>query len=140
MTTKQQFVDEVRTWVGTPFHHEARVKGAGADCAGVVVGSCANLGIPVKDAEHYPRVPTGGLFERYVNEQTIPASISDISLGDIITFKFLKEMQHIAIVTQVEPTIRIVHAFSQAKRCVENDLDDYWKRRIVSVRRLEVLE
>ena len=31
-------VTEARTWVRTPYHHQARLKGVGVDCAGLVIG------------------------------------------------------------------------------------------------------
>ena len=27
-----------RTWIGTPYHHQARVKGHGCDCIGLIIG------------------------------------------------------------------------------------------------------
>ncbi len=30
--TRKRIIEEARSWIGTPYHHEARVKGAGVDC------------------------------------------------------------------------------------------------------------
>ena len=30
-----QIVTQARTWIGTPFHHQARLKGKGCDCLGL---------------------------------------------------------------------------------------------------------
>lgn len=140
MVTKIQFVEEVKSWIGTPFHHEGRVKGAGIDCVGVAAASGANLGLKVIDMEHYPKRPIDGMFEKAVDAQTIPASLDQLQLGDILKFRIREEPQHLAIVTQLVPQIRITHAFAQAKKCVENDLDNFWLERLVGVRRIEELE
>jgi cell wall-associated NlpC family hydrolase len=29
---RERIVNEAKSWIGTPYHHEARVKGAGVDC------------------------------------------------------------------------------------------------------------
>lgn len=139
MTTKQEFVDEVRSWIGTTFHHEGRVKGAGVDCVGVVAGSCKSLGLPVIDMGHYPRNPIHGIFEREIDSQTIPASLEALELADLMKFRFKTEPQHLAVVTQLFPIIRITHAFLHARMCVETDFDDFWKDRLVGVRRIEAL-
>jgi len=33
MAGNQSLIDEARTWLGTPYHHQPRVKGVGVDCA-----------------------------------------------------------------------------------------------------------
>lgn len=34
---RQAVVAEAKTWIGTGFHHEARIKGAGVDCAQLLI-------------------------------------------------------------------------------------------------------
>ena len=48
-------VSEAESWLGTPYHHEARIKGHGVDCAQILVGVFANVGLiePVR-LPHYP--------------------------------------------------------------------------------------
>src|SRR5579883_1345084 len=36
--TRQQIVAETRTWLGTPYRHQASLKGVGCDCLGLVRG------------------------------------------------------------------------------------------------------
>ncbi len=38
-----QIVEEVKSWVGTPYRHQASVKGAGCDCLGLVRGVWRSL-------------------------------------------------------------------------------------------------
>ncbi len=49
-------VAEARSWLGTPWHHRARVKGVGVDCAQFVVGVYSGAGLvdPIETGE-YPR-------------------------------------------------------------------------------------
>ncbi len=51
-------VSEAKTWLGTPYHHEARVKGVGVDCAQLLLAvySAPGVGlIPEIAVAHYPR-------------------------------------------------------------------------------------
>lgn len=41
--TPQDVVTEARSWLGTPYHHQAAVKRAGTDCLGLVRGVYATL-------------------------------------------------------------------------------------------------
>lgn len=36
--TPQQVVETARAWIGTPYHHQGIVRGAGCDCLGLVRG------------------------------------------------------------------------------------------------------
>ena len=36
--TRARVLKEARTWIGTPYHHQASTKGAGCDCLGLVRG------------------------------------------------------------------------------------------------------
>lgn len=36
--TREQIVAEARSWLGTPYHHQAALRGVGADCLGLLRG------------------------------------------------------------------------------------------------------
>ena len=38
MTTRTRIIAEARAWIGTPYRHQARCKGVGCDCLGLVRG------------------------------------------------------------------------------------------------------
>jgi len=53
---RQSIVEEAKTWLGTPFHHEAHVKGAGVDCGTLIAEVFERAGlIPHVDIPHYTR-------------------------------------------------------------------------------------
>ena len=139
MITRDQIVSEARTWVGTPFHHQARVKGAGVDCVGLAIGVANTLGLVVKDMRAYSRVPLNGMFLKAVTEQTESIAFEDVLPGDMLLFKFNHvEAQHLAIITQINP-IHIVHAYSHVAKCVEHELDQTWRARLVCACRFKEL-
>lgn len=50
-----RIVAEARSWLKTPFHHEAYVKGQGVDCAQLLLHVFAAVGlVPSFETEHYP--------------------------------------------------------------------------------------
>lgn len=45
MTTRQKALQEAQTWLGTPYHHHGRVKGAGVDCGQLLIGVFGAVGV-----------------------------------------------------------------------------------------------
>ena len=120
-------IEEARTWIGTPFHHQGRVKGVGVDCAGLIVGVARDLGIVNHTFTGYGREPNNGMLEKELGKYL--TQIKDIEPGCILLFRFKLEPQHLAIYTDKNT---IIHSYQSVGKCIEHILDDKWKRRIVS--------
>lgn len=129
MITREQIVAEARTWIDTPFHHQARLKGVGVDCAGVPVGVARDLGLTYADVAGYARVPAKGQFRAVIASVCDQINLYDVLPGDLMSFAFRFEEQHVAIVSQIDP-IRLIHAWEDIGKVVENDLDAVWMRRL----------
>jgi cell wall-associated NlpC family hydrolase len=48
-----EIVEKAREFLGTPWHHDARIKGVGIDCTGLLACTLAELGVPVQDQRGY---------------------------------------------------------------------------------------
>ncbi len=135
--TGADIVAEARGWLGTRFHHQGRVNGVGVDCAGLVVGVAAALGLPVRDRSDYSRQPDGQMLELTCDEQLERIPVEQIQPGDVLLMRFALEPQHLAIVGDYEfGGLSIIHAYAQMRRVVESRLDDVWLSRIVAAYRL----
>jgi len=117
MTPEQRaaVVAEARTWLGTPFHHLARVKGAGVDCAQLLIGVYHACGlIPDIDTGYYP--PDWHFHqneERYLEMlEKFCDRTDDPQPGDIAMFRFGHCSSHGAIVI-AWPTV--IHAYIRRK-------------------------
>jgi cell wall-associated NlpC family hydrolase len=105
-------ITEAATWLGTPFHHEARVKGAGVDCLQLLIAVAQEVGligeieVPHyspdfflhKDAETYLEGMLGHTTE--IPGPPLP--------GDVALFKFGRVFSHGAIVVEWP---RVIHAY-----------------------------
>lgn len=108
---RQRVVDEVVTWLGTPFHHEARVKGAGVDCLMLLAEVYERAGVVGHvDPPHYP--PDWNFHhdvERYL--EGLLRYVCEIEgpplPGDVALFKVARTFSHGAIVIDWP---RVVHA------------------------------
>ena len=110
-------VREAESWIGTPFHHAARIKGAGVDCLMLLAEIYERAGIvPHIDPPFY--VPDWHLHrdaERYL--EGLAGHAREIAQlphgpgplpGDIALFRFGRTFSHGAIVTTWP---RLIHAY-----------------------------
>jgi len=130
VSLREQIVAEARRWLGTPFHHQGRLLGAGVDCVGVVIGVGRALGLTQFDTTDYGRLPVPDRMLGQLSANLVPVAVGEIGLGDILWMRIDRDPQHLAIVSGVAPR-QIVHAYEGVGRCVEHGLDGKWQRRVV---------
>jgi cell wall-associated NlpC family hydrolase len=118
---RQIVASEARTWLGTTWHHEARVKGAGVDCAQFLIAVYVATGLIADFApEHYPidwhLHRDEPRFIAYLLEHADPV---DVPLpGDIAMFQFGRQSAHGAIVLDWP---LIIHAYRDEGAVVMTD-------------------
>jgi cell wall-associated NlpC family hydrolase len=98
---RQSIIDEAMTWLRTPWHHAAAVKGAGVDCARLLIEVYANCGLIerfIPDA--YPRdFAMHSSHERFLmNIERYAVQIAKPQTGDVAVWKYGKCFSHGAIV------------------------------------------
>lgn len=131
-------IAEARSWIMTPYHHQADVKGAGVDCAMLLVRVCVDLGFgPPFDPRPYP---TDWFLHRdeerflgFVWART--HKVARPIPGDVVVLKYGRCFAHGGIVTGVDPLV-IVHAHQPYGRVIEEPLDrnpDILRRRPAAV-------
>lgn len=133
MTPQQQsaVVTEAQSWLGTPYHHHGDIKGAGIDCAMILVRVFSSVGlIPDIDPRPYPQdwhmhrdaERYLGWVDQYADKVEQPAP------GDIAMFQFGRCVAHGAIVIEWP---MVIHAHMDSREVVLSDIstsDDFKKR------------
>jgi len=128
---RKQIVEEARTYLGTPFHHQGRLKGIGVDCIGLLIGVGKKLGLITYDYIAYSRYPDGVTLRREISREFIEINIRDVKVGDIWLYwldKKSKAPQHVGIITDYG----FVHTYADVGKVVEHRLTKAWKKRIVA--------
>lgn len=131
-----RFVEETRTWIGTPFHHQGRVKQVGCDCIGLIVGVAKALGRieAQSDRTDYGRMPDGSSLYQVLKEHCNEITVEDMQPADIALFRFDSNPQHVGVISDYpEGGLGVIHAYAQARKVVEHYLDESWRGRIVAV-------
>lgn len=135
--TGADVVMEARSWLGTRFHHQGRLKSVGCDCAGLVVGVAQALGLSEFDKTDYSRLPDGEMLRAVCDANMTGIAITDVQPGDVLLFKFDQFPQHLAIVGDYPAGgLSLIHAFAPSRKVVEVRLDDVWQQRVVAAYRL----
>jgi len=139
MTTAQAIIATARTWLGTPFRHQARVKGHGIDCLGFVIGVARELdlrdkcGIPLASYDEitYGRAPSGTYLLRKLESMLDEMPTKDAKSGDLALFTVDGNPQHLGILTDFNDALGFIHCDSRSKRVVEHGLDEHWRLRLI---------
>jgi len=134
MIARQAIIAEAHSWIGTPYQHQASVKGAGCDCLGLVRGVWRALyGDEPEAAPPY----TPDWAETNARETLLDAARrhlieSDIARpGDVLLFRMGERApaKHAAILSSEH---RIIHAY-WGRAVVESRLAPWWRARQAAV-------
>ncbi len=124
---RERIVAEARSWIGTPYHHCADIKGVGCDCGMLLVRVFVDLGVV---APFDPRPYTFDWHlhrgeERYLDALLARGEkVERPRPGDVMLFRVGRCFSHGGVVTGIAP-LSLVHASWPAKivmeECVEQN-------------------
>ena len=128
---KTKVIEEALTWLGTPYHHQARVKGVGTDCAQLVAGVAEVVGVLSKGlgiTGYSPEWHLHNSEEKMLGmlEEFGCTEAESLEPGDIICFKFGKVCSHLGIYLGQE---QFIHARIDQGKVVINSLSGDWLKR-----------
>jgi NlpC/P60 family putative phage cell wall peptidase len=131
--TRAAIVAEARAWIGTPYRHQASLKGVGCDCLGLVRGMWrALLGDEPEPVPPYSRDWAEAIGEetlaRAARTHMVEIALVDFAPGDVLLFRYAPRYpaKHAAIVTA--PAL-MVHAHDGAA-VAEVAIAPWWRRRL----------
>jgi len=131
-------VGAARGWIGTPYLHQASLRGAGCDCLGLLRGVWRDVygrepePVPAYTQDWSEPQGTEVLLDaarRHLREKPI----SDVAIGDVILFRMRSGMvaKHLGIVAGGAPAATFIHSYS-GHGVVESALTIAWHRRIAA--------
>lgn len=127
MTPQQQLiVDIAMTWLKTPWHHKARVKGAGVDCAQILVAVYAEAGLIAEfdPGDYPPDWMAHRSEERFLDFILDYSSQIDVPHpGDVALYTVGRCFSHAAIVVDWP---LIIHASNRDREVVLADGTQGW--------------
>jgi len=133
MPTRDEIVAEARAWLGTPYRHQASLKGVGCDCLGLVRGVWR--GVIGQEPERAPPYVPG--WAEASGEETlaaagfrhlVPVPCEAAMPGDVLLFRWRAHLpaKHAAVLTSATT---MVHAHDGAA-VAEVAFAPWWRRRL----------
>jgi NlpC/P60 family putative phage cell wall peptidase len=130
---REDIVAETRSWIGTPYRHQASLKGIGCDCLGLLRGVWRGVigaepeGVPPYAPDWAEATGVESLAAAAARH-LITISCAECAPGDAVLFRWRANLpaKHVAIVTAHD---RIVHAHDGAA-VAEVAFAPWWRRRL----------
>ncbi|GGB56827.1 NlpC/P60 family protein [Henriciella pelagia] len=132
---RADIVTEARSWLGTPYQHQASRKGVGTDCLGLLRGVWRELcgeepeGMPPYTPDWAELSGRDELLEA-ARRHLVEIAPGNAAAGDVMLFRMGLgcPAKHCAIVSG---EARIIHAYWGRSVC-ETRLVPWWTRRVVA--------
>ena len=142
LADSNQIIAVAREWIGTPYHHQASLKGVGCDCIGLVRGIWRELyGFEAEPVPAYSRDwgdTTGDEDLLAAGDRNLQRILVDeLAPGDVfaIRWKTARSAKHVAIFANDN---RFIHAYEK-RGVVEVTLTPQWRAMIVGAWRFSSL-
>ena len=136
---RNRIVAEARSWIGTPYVHQASCKGAGTDCLGLLRGIWRVLygqepeKIPPYTFDWAEPSQDEVLWRAATRLLQSKPSIEPLP-GDVVLFRMRDGSiaKHVGIIGQAGNLASFIHAYT-GHGVVESPLSGPWMRRIVAL-------
>lgn len=149
MISGKDIVAEARTWLGTKYHHQGRLKksyasNGGVDCIGLIMGIATELRLVGADGKllaefdetSYSPHPDGVRLKQFLDLHLKTIDTNQIKLGDVLLFKLFSHPQHVGIASNYfSGGIGIIHCYSGSGQVVEHYLSAAWQKMLVAAYR-----
>tara|TARA_R110002020_G_scaffold95937_2_gene229957 strand:+ start:13724 stop:14164 length:441 start_codon:yes stop_codon:yes gene_type:complete len=135
---KQHIIAAARGWIGTPYVHQAAVRGGGSDCLGLIRGVWREVygnepeTVPAYSMDWSEPQGEERLWAAAMRHLTSkPATVAQP--GDVLLFRMRDGAvaKHLGILSQAGDAPRFIHAYSR-HGVVESPLSAPWRRRVVA--------
>lgn len=141
--TQNEIVKYARSWLGTKWRHEGRGElgqgdpRSGIDCAGLLVVTAKEFGLPYSDIRGYGRNPEP-VFLQAIEENTDQGYIDGPLHGAIGIFSDTINACHTGIFSHVGDELTVIHSEAwPSRRCIEEEFEGdvpSLKDRLVDIR------
>jgi NlpC/P60 family putative phage cell wall peptidase len=138
---RNDIIAAARSWLGTPYVHQASAKGAGTDCLGLIRGVWRELyGEEPEIPPPYGPDWNERAWARGARQEPLlaaarrhlaPRAIGEEAPGDVLVFRVVRDgpAKHCGIMTE---EARFIHAYA-GRAVVESWLSRWWRERLAGV-------
>ena len=122
---REKIIAEARSWIGTPYHNCADIKGVGVDCGMLLVRVFVDLGL-VEPFDPRPYTHDWHMHrdeERYLN-LVLPRArrVTTPRVGDVMLFRVGRSYSHGGLISRLDP-LTIIHASLPSRVVLEEAVE-----------------
>jgi NlpC/P60 family putative phage cell wall peptidase len=128
-----RIVAAARSWIGTPYLHQASLKGVGCDCLGLLRGVYRDVvggepELPPPYSADWAEASGREALAEAARRHLIEIAMGDFAAGDVVLFRWREGLpaKHCAIATSADA---MVHAHDGAE-VAEVAIGSWWRRHI----------
>jgi len=133
--TRDDVVAEARRWIGTPYHHQASVRGIGTDCLGLVRGVWRTLhdaeaeAVPAY-AHDWAEATGDEAMLAAARRHLIERDSAVVAAGDVLIFRYRTHAvaKHVGILSGANS---MIHAIER-RAVAEVPLGTWWRRHLAA--------
>ncbi len=140
--TTERIIAAARGWLGTPYRHQASLKGVGCDCLGLVRGVWRDVygaepEIPPPYTADWAEASAAETMAEAARRHCTEYPCTDVRPGDLLLFRWRTHLpaKHAGIAT---PGGKMIHA-QDGIAVTEIDLSPWWLRRLAFVFRFPTI-
>lgn len=135
---RKDIVSVAKSWINTPYHHQASLKNVGCDCIGLLIGVWRELigelptEPPIYSPQWYLHQKESQLIK--VLKETygfVEITSSYPPAGSVLCMGLERGPAHHAGISTGEGTF--IHSYALPKKVVEVTLDPSWKKRLHAI-------
>ncbi|AXS39969.1 NlpC/P60 family protein [Breoghania sp. L-A4] len=149
MTRRDDIVAEARSWIGTPYRHQASLKGAGCDCLGLIRGvwRAVHGAEPERPPAYAPDWAEAGGAETLAEaagRHLLEIAPAEARPGDVLLFRWApghpaKHAGILSVQATQRESARFIHAY-EGQGALETRLVPWWARRLAFAYRFPSVE
>lgn len=131
-------VDSARAWIGTPYVHQAALRGVGCDCLGLLIGVWRERGgaVPSLPAYSMDWSEASGreTLWQALRDKLLEKPIGAVGRSDVVLFRMREGSiaKHLGVIANTGPSPTFIHSMS-GHGVIESRLTPPWQRRIVAI-------
>jgi NlpC/P60 family putative phage cell wall peptidase len=138
MKPGERIVDAARRWIGTPYLHQASLKGAGTDCLGLLRGIWREVYGDEPDkvpayTEDWAEPSQREVLLEAAQRWLVAKLVEKADLGDVLLFRMRdgSVAKHLGLQSVTGAHPRFIHSYT-GHGVIESSLSLPWQRRIAA--------
>ena len=145
MRHKDKIIHEARSWIGTAFMHQGRMKksdgdSGACDCLGLILGvaNACNIvsratrnPLSMLDEKNYSSAIDDVHLKNTLKSHLIEKPVAEVTVGDVLLFTIAKTPRHLGILSSHAEYLTLIHSYNTM--VTEHIFDAKWRKRLSGV-------